>query len=45
MLSGLSFWDSLIVAAAASAHCTQLLTEDLQPGQTIRGVTVRNPFA
>lgn len=44
-LSRLSFWDSLIIAAAASAHCTELLTEDLQPGQTIRGVTVRNPFA
>jgi predicted nucleic acid-binding protein len=44
-LSRLGFWDSLIIAAAASAHCTELLTEDLQPGQTIRGVTVRNPFA
>jgi predicted nucleic acid-binding protein len=44
-LSRLSFWDSLIIAAAASAHCTELLTEDLQPGQTIRGVTVHNPFA
>jgi len=45
VLHRLSFWDSLIVAAAASAHCAELLTEDLHHGQTIRGVTVRNPFA
>lgn len=45
VLSRLSFWDSLIIAAAASAHCTELLSEDFQPGQTLRGVTVRNPFA
>ena len=31
----LSFWDSLIVAAAKSASCRFLLTEDLQSGQTL----------
>ena len=40
----LSFWDSLIVAAAKSASCRYLLTEDLQAGQKIDGVTVVNPF-
>ncbi|MGB9029524.1 MAG: PIN domain-containing protein [Acidobacteriaceae bacterium] len=40
----LSFWDSLIVAAAKAASCRWLLTEDLQPGQTLDGVTVVNPF-
>jgi predicted nucleic acid-binding protein len=40
----LSFWDSLIVAAAKSASCRYLLTEDLHPGQKIDGVTVVNPF-
>jgi predicted nucleic acid-binding protein len=40
----LSFWDSLIVAAAAAAGCRWLLTEDLQRGQTMDGVTVVNPF-
>jgi predicted nucleic acid-binding protein len=40
----LSFWDSLIVAAAKAATCRWLLTEDLQPGQTLDGVTVVNPF-
>jgi predicted nucleic acid-binding protein len=40
----LSFWDSLIVAAAKAASCRWLLTEDLQAGQTLDGVTVVNPF-
>lgn len=40
----LSFWDSLIVAAARSASCRWLLTEDLQAGQDFDGVTVVNPF-
>ncbi len=39
------FYDSLIVAAALSAGCTQLLTEDLQDGQRIEGLEIRNPFA
>ena len=40
----LSFWDSLIVAAAQSAACHWLLTEDLHAGQNLDGVTVINPF-
>lgn len=40
----LSFWDSLIVAAARAASCRWLLTEDLQAGQEIDGVQVVNPF-
>jgi len=39
------FYDSLIVAAALSAGCTQLLSEDLQDGQRIEGLVVKNPFA
>ena len=38
------FYDSLIVAAALSAGCTRLLTEDLQHGQQIESLTVENPF-
>jgi predicted nucleic acid-binding protein len=45
ILSQISFWDGLIIAAAASANCGELLTEDLNPGQIIRGVKVVNPFA
>jgi len=40
----LSYWDSLIIEAAAAAGCTTLLTDDLTDGQIIRGVRVTNPF-
>ena len=39
------FWDALIVSAAAEAGCALLLSEDMQHGVTVRGVTVVNPFA
>ena len=41
---GCSIWDGLIVAAAAEAHCSKLLTEDLQHGQVVEGVRIENPF-
>ena len=31
ILNRLSFWDALILAAAASAACTTVLSEDLNP--------------
>jgi predicted nucleic acid-binding protein len=40
----LSFWDSLIVAAAKSASCRYLLTEDLQANQDLDGLLIVNPF-
>ena len=40
----LSFWDSLIVAAAEKAKCEYIISEDLNSGQTYRGVMVINPF-
>lgn len=40
----LSFWDSLIVAAAKAASCRFLLTEHLQPGQDFDGLLVVSPF-
>jgi predicted nucleic acid-binding protein len=40
----LSFWDALVVAAAQTADCTHLLTEDLQDGQNLDGLVVMNPF-
>jgi len=40
----LSFWDALIVAAAKSSACRFLLTEDLQEGQELEGITVIDPF-
>jgi len=38
------FYDSLIIAAAIVAGCSRLLSEDLQHGQRIEGVTISNPF-
>lgn len=40
----LSFWDALIVIAAARTGATVLYTEDLNHGQEILGVRVANPF-
>lgn len=45
ILNQLSFWDALILAAAAAAGCGVVLSEDLKPGQEILGVKVQNPFA
>ena len=39
-----SFWDGLIIECAAAAACAQLLTEDLNDGQSIRSVRIENPF-
>lgn len=40
----LSFWDAMIVQAAASAGCEVLYSEDLSHGQEYLGVLVINPF-
>ena len=40
----LSFYDSLIVAAAIDADCKTLYSEDMQHGQKIEGITITNPF-
>jgi len=40
----LSWYDSLIVAAASEASCSVLYTEDLQHGAKINGVKIENPF-
>jgi len=44
ILSQLSFWDSLIIAAAEKANCEYVLSEDLNSGQTYRGIKLLNPF-
>jgi predicted nucleic acid-binding protein len=41
----LSFWDAMVVEAARRAGAARLVTEDLQPGRSIGGVAVENPFA
>ena len=44
VLHGISFYDALIVQAAAVSGCQQVLTEDMQHGGTIAGVRIENPF-
>ena len=39
-----SFYDSLIIAAAIRSNCDILYSEDLQDGQSIAGLTIKNPF-
>ena len=41
---GFSIYDALIVAAALRAGCPILYSEDLQHGQGIGQLTIRNPF-
>ena len=40
----LSYWDSLVVAAAIEAGCETLLSEDMQHGQTLQGIRLVNPL-
>lgn len=40
----LSFWDAMIIHSASALGCAVVWSEDLNDGQKIAGVTVRNPF-
>lgn len=40
----LSFWDFMIIVAANQSMADVLLTEDLQHGQNIEGIRIKNPF-
>lgn len=37
-------YDSLVIAAALQASCHTLYSEDMRDGQSIEGLTIRNPF-
>ena len=41
----ISFWDALIIHAAAASKATILLSEDLNDGQLYQDVRVSNPFS
>jgi predicted nucleic acid-binding protein len=41
----LSLWDAMVVRSAAALGCEVLWTEDLNSGQYVEGVEIRNPFA
>ncbi len=40
-----SFWDALIITSAARLGATTLISEDLQHGRRIAGLTIIDPFA
>ncbi len=42
--TGYSFYDALVVTAAIESGCVALLSEDMQAGRNIHGVTIVNPF-
>lgn len=42
---GFQIYDALILAAALQAGCHVLYSEDMQHGQVIGSLTIRNPFA
>ena len=44
LLDQISIWDAAVVVSAAHANCSELLTEDLNDGQQIRGVRIANPY-
>jgi predicted nucleic acid-binding protein len=39
-----NIYDALILSAALDAGCNLLYSEDMQHGQKIRSLTIRNPF-
>lgn len=44
ILNTLSFWDALIISAAALARCGRVWTEDMNSGQRVRNVRIENPL-
>ena len=41
---GISYRDSLIVAAAERARCSRIISEDMNTGQSYHGIVAVNPF-
>jgi predicted nucleic acid-binding protein len=39
-----SYWDALLIATAAEAGCSVILTEGMADGTTLGGVEIHNPF-
>jgi predicted nucleic acid-binding protein len=42
---GYQIFDALVIAAALDAGSSTLYTEDMQDGQRIETLTIRNPFS
>jgi predicted nucleic acid-binding protein len=43
--AGYSWWDCLLLASALELGCTHFLSENLQDGQQLEGLTIVDPFA
>ena len=41
---GYQIYDARIIASALEADCDTIYSEDMHHGQTIEGLTIRNPF-
>jgi predicted nucleic acid-binding protein len=39
-----AYWDALLIATAAEAGCTAILTEDMADGTVVDGVRIIHPF-
>ena len=39
-----SYWDCLLLASAVELGCSHFLSEDMQAGRTVMGVTIINPM-
>ena len=42
--TGWQFYDAVVVSSALAGGCESVITEDLQDGRVIRGITIHNPF-
>jgi predicted nucleic acid-binding protein len=40
----IGFWDALIIAVAARSGARRVVSEDLNNGQSIAGISIHNPF-
>lgn len=45
MHTSYSWWDCLLLASAVELGCSHFLSEDLQDGHAIQGLTIIDPFA
>jgi predicted nucleic acid-binding protein len=43
-LGKFSLWDGVLLASAAEAGCTVILSEDMQDGARLGPITICNPF-
>jgi predicted nucleic acid-binding protein len=40
----IGFWDACIISNAEHANCTEIYSEDLNPGKFYSGIKILNPF-